>query len=68
MSKWGKGVVFVNGFNLGLYWNVGPQQKLYIPGPKLKVGVNELIIFETEGVSQKSIQLSSQPDHLNGIK
>lgn len=68
MSKWGKGVVFVNGFNLGRYWNVGPQQKLYIPGPKLKIGVNELIIFETEGVSQRSIQLSSQPDHLNGIK
>ncbi|EGG23905.1 glycoside hydrolase family 35 protein [Cavenderia fasciculata] len=27
----GKGQLFVNGFNVGRYWNVGPQQTIYIP-------------------------------------
>ena len=41
MSAWGKGVVFVNGFNLGRYWStVGPTMTLYIPGPLLNVGAN----------------------------
>lgn len=41
MSLWGKGVVFVNGFNLGRYWStVGPQQTLYLPGPLLQTGDN----------------------------
>ena len=41
MSGWGKGVVFVNGFNLGRYWStVGPQKTLYLPAPLLKVGFN----------------------------
>ena len=45
---WTKGVVFVNGVNLGRYWNVGPQQTLYVPGPLLKQGINKVngnIIF-----------------------
>lgn len=41
MSSWGKGVVFVNGFNLGRYWtSMGPQKALYLPAPLLKVGEN----------------------------
>lgn len=44
MSGWGKGIVFVNGFNLGRYWSVGPQQTLYVPGPFLKVGENKVKI------------------------
>lgn len=67
MNAWGKGVVIVNGFNMGRYWNEGPQQKLYIPGPKLKVGENEIIIFETEGQSQTTILLTDRPDILNGL-
>ena len=46
MSKWGKGIVFVNGHNLGRYWNVGPQQTLYLPGCWLKEGVNNITVFE----------------------
>jgi beta-galactosidase len=41
-----KGVVWINRFNLGRYWDIGPQQNLYIPAPLLKRGVNELVIFE----------------------
>ena len=46
MDDWGKGIVFINGINLGRYWNVGPQQTLYLPGVWLKEGVNEIVIFE----------------------
>jgi beta-galactosidase len=38
MHLWGKGIVFVNGHNLGRYWQVGPQQTLYLPGCWLKKG------------------------------
>ncbi|WP_271492224.1 glycoside hydrolase family 35 protein [Enterococcus sp. 5H] len=67
MNAWGKGVVIVNGFTIGRYWKEGPQQKLYIPGPKLKLGENEIIIFETEGKSQTTILLTDRPDILNGL-
>jgi beta-galactosidase len=46
MSKYGKGMVYVNGHNLGRYWNAGPQQHLYCPSPWLKKGNNEIIIFD----------------------
>ncbi|MCS3556151.1 MULTISPECIES: beta-galactosidase [unclassified Sphingobacterium] len=48
MTNWGKGIVFVNGINLGRYWNVGPQQTLYLPGCWLKKGNNEIVIFEQQ--------------------
>lgn len=56
MSGWTKGVVYVNGFNLGRYWERGPQQTLYIPAPLLKVGDNEIIIFELHGAKQLSVE------------
>jgi len=40
MRGWHKGVVFINGFNIGRYWKVGPQRTLYIPAPILKTGKN----------------------------
>jgi len=47
MSAWGKGVVFVNGFNLGRYWShVGPQMTLYLPAPLLNQGINEIVVYE----------------------
>jgi len=46
MSTWGKGIVFVNGHNLGRYWSIGPQQTLYVPGCWLKTGMNEVLVFE----------------------
>ena len=57
---WGKGCAFVNGFNIGRFWNVGPQKKLYIPAPLLKTGENEIIIFETDGIHKDSITLSDK--------
>jgi len=46
MSAWGKGVVWVNGHNLGRYWKIGPQQTVYLPAEWLKKGVNTIEIFE----------------------
>uniref|UniRef100_A0A8C6D7K4 Beta-galactosidase n=1 Tax=Moschus moschiferus TaxID=68415 RepID=A0A8C6D7K4_MOSMO len=46
LQGWTKGVVFINGQNLGRYWNLGPQETLYVPGPWLKPGLNEIIVFE----------------------
>ncbi|WP_455672191.1 beta-galactosidase [Phocaeicola sp.] len=46
MEDWGKGIIFINGINIGRYWQVGPQQTLYIPGVWLKKGENKIVIFE----------------------
>ena len=45
------GIVFLNGFNVGRYWTIGPQLTLYVPAPILKKGTNELIIFEADDVA-----------------
>ena len=54
---WGKGCAFINGFNLGRYWEIGPQKRLYIPAPLLKQGENEIILFETDGKVSPVISL-----------
>ena len=59
---WGKGCAFVNGFNIGRYWEIGPQKRLYIPAPLLKKGENEIILFETEGKAPGEITLTDEPD------
>lgn len=46
MRGWGKGAVWVNGAPLGRYWDVGPQRTLYLPGPWLRRGLNEVIVLE----------------------
>ena len=46
VSKLGFGVLWVNGHNLGRYWNIGPQQTLFCPGAWLKPGKNEVIVLE----------------------
>nr|WP_296486711.1 beta-galactosidase family protein [uncultured Acetatifactor sp.] len=61
-AGWGKGCVFINGFNIGRFWEIGPQKRLYIPAPLLKEGENEIIFFETEGKAAKSIALRGEPD------
>lgn len=45
---WGKGAAWINGHSLGKFWYIGPQQTLYVPGPWLKEGENEIVIFEME--------------------
>ena len=45
----------VNAFNLGRFWEEGPQRRLYLPGALLKPGKNELLIFETEGKHKATV-------------
>ena len=54
MGAWGKGIVFVNGHNLGRYWQVGPQQTLYLPGVWLNEGENKIVIFEQLNEKEQS--------------
>lgn len=48
MSHYKKGVVWVNGHNLGRYWYVGPQQRLYCPASWLRKGTNQVIVFDLQ--------------------
>jgi beta-galactosidase len=49
LSTWGKGIVWVNGHCLARYWNIGPTQTAYLPGPWLKAGQNEIVILDLVG-------------------
>ncbi len=57
-----KGVVWVNGFNLGRYWNVGPTETLYIPAPVWKKGRNEIVVFELEKLNATELRFSPVPN------
>jgi beta-galactosidase GanA len=46
ISNYTKGIVWVNGHNLGRYWNIGPQKRLYCPASWIRQGLNEIIIFD----------------------
>jgi len=59
---WTKGVVWLNGFNLGRYWERGPQKTLYIPAPLLKRGQNELIVFELHGMKHPTVDFRDAPE------
>jgi beta-galactosidase len=62
LDNWGKGVAWLNGRNLGRYFSAGPQRALYVPGPFLVDGQNELVVFETDGRAAKTVELTSRPD------
>jgi beta-galactosidase len=59
LSAYKKGVIWVNGHNLGRYWYVGPQQHLYCPASWLKKGVNEILVLDL---------LSSTPAPIPGVR
>ena len=61
MRSWGKGMVWVNGHNLGRFWEIGPQQTLFVPGVWLKKGENEVLVFDLKGPSATSMAGLSQP-------
>ena len=55
MSGWKKGVVWVNGRNLGRYWDRGPQKRLFCPAPFLKPGANEIVVFDLHALKPAPI-------------
>ncbi|KAF6157131.1 hypothetical protein GIB67_041592 [Kingdonia uniflora] len=69
-SGWGKGVTFVNNFNIGRFWPlVGPQCNLYVPAPVLRHGENVVIILELEAPNPElTISSVDYPDFTCGSK
>ncbi|KAJ7382031.1 Beta-galactosidase-1-like protein 2 [Desmophyllum pertusum] len=61
MKGWTKGVCFINGHNLGRYWELGPQETLYLPAPWLRKGTNELLVFELEKCEIPDITFATEP-------
>lgn len=61
MRSWGKGAVWINGNNLGRYWEKGPQQTIYIPAEWLKKGRNEIVIFELLKPGQQELHSLERP-------
>lgn len=59
MRNWSKGMVWVNGYAIGRYWHIGPQQALYVPGCWLKKGKNEVIVLD---------MASPEKPALNGLR
>merc|ERR1712187_733652 len=44
-----KGVMWVNGHNLGRYWEAqGPQRSFFAPAPFLREGINVVVLLELE--------------------
>jgi len=55
LDNFKKGFVLINGFNIGRYWEIGPQKSLYIPASLLKQGENEIIVFEGDGLKGEPV-------------
>ncbi|MFH8371324.1 beta-galactosidase [Streptomyces sp. NPDC018031] len=60
LPGWTRGFAWVNGFCLGRYWSVGPQRTLYVPGPVLREGTNELLLLELEGAGEPLLRLNGR--------
>ena len=52
---WDKGTVWINGHQLGRFWSIGPQQTLYVPGPWLRVGDNEVVVFSLTPPEERTL-------------
>lgn len=61
MSGWGKGMVWINGHNLGRYWKIGPTQTMYVPECWLIKGKNKIIVFDLESHQNPFVQGVTKP-------
>lgn len=61
MQDWGKGLVWVNGKSIGRFWEIGPQQTLFLPGVWLKKGVNEIIVLDHKGPRKTRVRGLDKP-------
>ncbi|MFD8770596.1 glycoside hydrolase family 35 protein [Microbacterium oxydans] len=55
-----KGMVWLNGFLLGRYWKIGPQETLYAPAPLWRTGRNEIVVLDTDGLGA-TVEIREQP-------
>ncbi|MFP5391569.1 MAG: beta-galactosidase [Gammaproteobacteria bacterium] len=61
MSSWGQGIVWINGRCLGRYWSIGPTQTMYLPGPWIKRGRNEVVVLDLTGPRAATIAGLTEP-------
>lgn len=61
MSTWGKGMIWVNGLAIERFWEIGPQQTLFMPGCWLKEGENEVIVLDLKGPEKASVRGLKKP-------
>jgi beta-galactosidase len=61
LRDWNFGSVWVNGHHLGRFWQIGPQQTLYLPGCWLKEGENEIVVLDLESDGRKSLRGLTEP-------
>ncbi len=66
----GRGVLWVNGFNVGRFHTgvPGPQRSLYVPGALLREGMNEFLVlhqnlFLVGGYPEPLLQMFAQADY-----
>ena len=62
LDNFKKGFVLINGFNIGRYWEIGPQKTLYVPASLLKKGENEILVFESDSVEIPTVKFTDKPD------
>ncbi len=66
MTGWGKCMVWVNGINLGRFWDLGPQYTLYMPGCWMQVGRNDVVVMDIEPTGHRRVR--GVTEHLWGLK
>ncbi|MFD8012399.1 glycoside hydrolase family 35 protein [Streptomyces sp. NPDC058955] len=62
LDGWTKGHAWINGFPLGRYWSRGPQTTLYVPGPVLRPGRNEITVLELHATTTRTVELRDRAD------
>lgn len=60
-SYFEKGQLWLNGRALGRIWNIGPQKTLYAPGPWLRTGENQVIVFDLNGETGRALEGLDKP-------
>ncbi len=61
LRSWKRGVVWVNGHCLSRFWSIGPQQTAYLPGAWLRVGRNEVVVFDLEASGRQPLAGLAEP-------
>ena len=62
VESFGKGQVYVNGYPIGRFWHIGPQQTLYLPGCWLKRGLNEVVVLDVVGPAEPVVFGQDKPE------
>jgi beta-galactosidase len=62
LDGWTRGLVWVNGELLGRYSAQTPTRTLYVPGPYLRDGANELVVLELHGAAAARARFVATPD------